>query len=315
MRRRDLEAVTLALAVAGCAAPRLSLRAVAEPRSLPTAVPARVALVLSGGAVRGFAHIGVLRVLERESLVPDLIVGTSAGAIVGTMWAAGVDSAGIERLASRLDLSLLLDVDPWRMVIEGIGLGVARGERLERFLRDALPVPMEQFPRRFAAVATDLEAGAPAVLTHGDAALALRASSAVPGLYEPVQAGGRLLADGQLVSPLPVNAARSLGARRVIAIDVVWPPREAKPGNPVSVLLQGIAASTWHHLQRERRQADLVIAPAIPATRGQLSLADGARLIAIGERAALERRDVLKALFAGREVDVPAREVPIDGPA
>lgn len=254
----------------------------------------RVALVLSGGAARAFAHIGVLRVLEREGLRPDLVVGSSAGAIVGAYYASGRSVAEIEALAARLDLSTLIDIEPLRLVLGGWGLGLAKGERLEAFLRETIPLPLQSLPMRFAAVATDLQSGEQVVLNRGDTARALRASTAVPALYEPVHAAGRLLGDGQITSPLPVDAARLLGASVVIAVDVVYPPKYASVSNPLYVLLQAITIATYRLLEQERGRADLVITPTIGST-DDLVLSDRAWLIAAGEAAAEQALPALRA--------------------
>lgn len=264
--------------------------------------PPRVALVLSGGSARGFSHLGVLRVLEREGLRPDLVVGTSAGAIVGGLYASGMTLEAIEAIeahAARLDWFTVFDVDPLRSLMRGLGLGFAKGERLEKFLRQPLRAPMQSFPIRFAAVATDLNSGETVVLNHGDAALAMRASAAVPGMLEPVDAGGRLLGDGQIVSPMPVAVARQLGAAVVVAVDVVYPPRHSSLTNPVSVLFQTVLISSYRHLLNERQQADLVVSPAIEST-GQLGLADRDWLVKAGVDAAEAALPRLRAIFDAR---------------
>ena len=261
-----------------------------------TADVPRVALVLSGGSARGFAHLGVLRVLEREGLRPDLVVGTSAGAIIGALYASGMPVAAIEEQAARLGWFTVFDIDPLRSLLRGLGLGLAKGERLEAFLRDALRAPMQSFPIRFAAIATDMNNGATVLLNHGDAARALRASAAIPGMLEPVTIGGRLLGDGQIVSPLPVAAARELGARVVIGVDVVYPPQHSSMSNPVSVLFQTMLISSYRLLLNERALADVMIAPVIETT-GQLGLRDREWLIKAGETAAQTALPQLKAAF------------------
>ena len=266
-----------------------------EPRPADAARP-HVALVLSGGSIRSFAHLGVLRVLEREGLRPDLVVGTSAGAIVGALYASGRNVADIEALAARIDWPTLIDIDPVKTVFGGAHLGWARGDRLEAFLTRAISVPLQGLPLPFAAVATDLNTGDVVVLNHGDTARALRASSAVPGLYEPVRSGARLLGDGQVVSPLPVSVARLLGARVVVAVDVVYPPRDASLTNPVSVLFQAVTISTWRHLMTERANADLLVRPFIPQAVS-LALSDRAWLVEAGERAAEAMLPELRSAF------------------
>lgn len=254
------------------------------------------ALVLSGGGARGFAHLGVLRILEREGLRPDLVVGSSAGAIVGALWASGMKVAEIERASDQLDWSVLFDFDPVRAVLGGIGLGLVRGDRLEQFLRQYLVKPIESFPMPFAAVATDMETAETVALNRGDAAKAVRASCAIPALYEPVRAHGRLLADGQISSPLPVPAARQLGAVNILAVDVIYPPQHSQITNPMSMLFQSLIVSGWRHLLVERAQANLVIAPQIRSS-GQLGLGSRDWIIKAGEKAAMERVVEIAQLF------------------
>lgn len=160
-------------------------------------------------------------------------------------------------------------------------------------------MPLQSLPTRFVAVATDLNTGEPVLLNHGDTPRALRASSAVPGLYEPVHAGLRVLGDGQIFSPLPVDAARALGARVVIAVDVVYPPQNASLSSPISVLFQTVTISTYRHLLRERQQADLAVVPVIPPT-SDLALSDREWLIAAGEAAAEKLLPALRAAFEKR---------------
>jgi NTE family protein len=298
---------TASLALSGCASTIFvssqapgDIAPVDPPRYEPHSrgmPPPRVALVLSGGAARAFAHLGVLRVLEREGLRPDLVVGSSAGALVGAYYASGRPVAEIEALAARLNLPTLIDIDPVKTLLGGFGgLGLAKGHRLEAFLRESIGVPLQSLPMRFVAVATDLNTGEPVLLNHGDAPRALRASSAMPGLYEPVHIGERVLGDGQIVSPMPIGVARSLGAQVVIGVDVVYPPQHASLSSPISVLFQTMTISTYRHLLRERQQADLTIAPVIPAT-SDLALSDREWLIAAGEAAAEKVLPALRAAF------------------
>ena len=303
-----LVAVALACVItSGCASTILSAGGAAtelsaidaprfERRSADVVAP-QVALVLSGGSARAFAHLGVLRVLEREGLRPDLVVGTSAGAIVGALYASGRRISDIEALVASIDWPTLIDIDPVKALLGGFGLGLARGDRLEAFLRQAIGVPLQRLQIPFVAVATDLNTGDSVLLNHGDAARALRASSALPGLYEPVRSGERLLGDGQVVSPLPVSAARTLGAQVVVAVDVVYPPQHALLTNPVSVLFQTVTISTWRHLLVERGKADVLVRPEIPPG-GNLALSDREWLIAAGQRAAESMLPQLRLAFA-----------------
>lgn len=300
-----LGAAAMVPGFAGCATtplghpPGSSAEVIDEPGyvAAPTGTLRRTAIVLSGGGVRGFAHLGVLRVLEREGLRPDLVVGSSAGAMVGALFASGMTSGEIERAAGKLDWTVLFDIDPLRAVLGGLGLGLVPGARLEQFLRQHLPLPIERLPLAFAAVAADMESGDVVPLNNGDTARAVRASCAVPGVYAPVRARGRLLADGQIVSPLPVLAARRLGALRVLAIDVVYPPEHAEISSPISMLFQSLIVSGWRQLLVERVLADLVITPQI-RTSSQLGLGSRDWLIEAGEKAAQFHLVEIRRLFA-----------------
>jgi NTE family protein len=175
-----------------------------------------IGLVLGSGAARGFAHIGVMRALQAHGIVPDIIVGTSMGALVGGCYATNqldpleewARSLTRRRIISYLDIT-----------IGGSGIigGARLAQRLEQSIGD---VGIEDLPVRFAAIATEIGTGHEVWLTRGSLVLAMRASYALPGIFSPVHLGGRWLADGALVNPVPVSAARALGARVVIAVNM-----------------------------------------------------------------------------------------------
>lgn len=251
----------------------------------------QVALVLGGGGCRGFGHIGVLRVLEREGLRPDLVVGSSAGSLVGALHAAGLDAASIERLGARLNPNMLRD---WVFP----GLGMFSGAGIARFVRTyARRTQIESLPVRFAAVAADLRTGEQVVLDSGDLGLAVQASSSAPGLLEPVRLGGRLLVDGNIASPVPVGAARRLGAKRVLAVDVTFPPGQADLDDPFDALYQGFSILTRKLAMEERASADLFLEPPIPEHQ-EMSARVVAEHVAAGERAAMAALPRLRRLFA-----------------
>jgi len=186
---------------------------VGEPRA---STPLSIGLALSGGAARGFAHIGVIRTLVASGLKPDVITGTSIGAIIGGVYAAGrlddfeswARSLTRRRVFGYLDFSLA-------------GSGLIGGDRLFTQLDQSLgDTTFEDLPIRIAAVATELRTSHEIWLTRGRLCDALRASSALPGIFPPSRIGGRWLMDGALVNPLPISAARALGARLVIAVNV-----------------------------------------------------------------------------------------------
>ena len=175
-----------------------------------------IGLALGGGAARGFAHIGVMRTLVAHGIVPDVIVGTSIGAVVGGCYAARqLDT--LEKWARGLTVRGVLG----HLDINLTGSGLIRGNHLARQLETALPdIRIDDLPLRFAAIATEFNTGHEIWLTRGRLSDALRASYALPGIFPPVLIGGRWLVDGALVNPVPVSAARALGARLVIAVNL-----------------------------------------------------------------------------------------------
>ena len=294
--------------LSGCAVltPATPTRIEHEPRAEATALggaPAAVALVLSGGSARGFAHIGVIKVLEQAGIRPDLVVGASAGSIVGALYASGMRGDELERAAGRADSSLVGDY-----ALTLYSLGVVRGERLREFINVEVKGRLiEQLPLRFAAVAANLRTGELIAFNHGDTGQAVRASSAIPGVFEPVRVGGRLYADGGLVSPLPVATARAMGARTVIAVDVVYPPADSAISSPLAVLFQTFLIQTYRLKEMERSLADVVIAPVMH-TSGQLGFSDRAKLIAAGEDAAISALPVIRAALAAAAIQRESRD-------
>lgn len=278
MNRRDV----LALAVGA---------AIGTGASRADAAPARVALVLGGGGCRGHGHIGVIRALENSGLKPDLVVGSSAGSLVGALYAAGMTADQIERYGQQLTSNLLRD---WVFP----KLGLFGGDAIRRFVVDRVgPLRIESMPMRFAAVATDLRSGELAILDRGDLGLAVQASSSIPGLIEPVRVGKRLYVDGNLAGPVPVRAARRLGARHVVAVDVSFPPEQADLDDPYDALYQAFSILTRRLAQEELATADVAIAPQLPKHHdmGRVTLKT---LVEAGERSVLDALPKLRILFA-----------------
>jgi len=175
----------------------------------------KLGLALGGGAARGWAHIGVMRALEESGIRPDIVVGTSIGAVVGGCYAAGRldELTDFARQLTPARVLALLDVH--------VGSGLISGDRLGRRLTENLDSwTIEKLPIRFAAIATEFNTGHEIWLTRGDLAEALRASYALPGIFDPRRIGGRWLMDGALVNPVPVTAARALGAEVVVAVNL-----------------------------------------------------------------------------------------------
>ncbi|HXD13498.1 MAG TPA: patatin-like phospholipase family protein [Xanthobacteraceae bacterium] len=187
----------------------------------PHPVPAKsgrptIGLVLGGGAARGFAHIGVIHALKERGITPDIVVGTSMGAVVGGCHVNNQLEA-LESWARALTLRRVLGYLDVRLG----GSGLIGGGRLARQLEEAIgAIAIEELPVRFAAIATEVGTGHEIWLTRGALSLALRASYALPGVFPPVRIGGRWLVDGALVNPVPVSAARAFGARVVIAVNL-----------------------------------------------------------------------------------------------
>lgn len=249
----------------------------------PEAAPRRprIAYALGGGAARGFAHVGVIAVLERSGIRPDLIVGTSAGSVVGALYASGLDARGLHTQAMRLEEAAIGD---WTISARGVLRGRALQDLINRLVQGRR---IERFPIPFAAVVTDLYNGALKLIREGDAGLAVRASSAVPGIFQPVSIAGREYVDGGLSSPVPVHPARALGADIVIAVDIAAKPTFQATGTLPQVLLQTFSIMGEHLAENELRSADVVIRPGV----GGLASADfsnRARAMGEGERAALE---------------------------
>ena len=219
--------------------------------------PPRIGLALGGGAARGFAHIGVIQVLEEAGIKPDLVVGTSAGSLVAALYAAGRPGAELARVALAMDESAITD---WSFP----GRGLIRGEALARYVREQTGgKTIEQLAMPLGIVATDLDSGLPMLFQRGDVGMAVRASSAVPAVFQPVKIGSREYVDGGLVSPVPVRFARQMGAELVIAVDISSPPDGNATGDPFKMLLQTFAIMGKSINQFELKDADIVVRPLL----------------------------------------------------
>lgn len=269
-----------ALALAGCATAPPPAAPVPPPPPAappPPSRPPRIGLALGGGATRGFAHIGVIQVLEEAGIKPDLVAGTSAGSLVATMYAAGRSGAELAKVALAMDESAITD---WAFP----GRGLIRGEALARYVREQTGQrTIEQLPMPLGIVATDLDNGEPVLFRRGDAGTAVRASSAVPAVFQPVTINGREYVDGGLASPVPVRFARQMGAEFVIAVDISSPPDGNATGDAMRMLLQTFAIMSRSINTFELRDADVVVRP---------------RLVGVSSADFTVRR---KAIAAGRE--------------
>ncbi len=221
----------------------------------------KVALVLGGGAARGFAHVGVIRVLEQEEIPIDMIVGTSVGSLIGAIYAHDINSFELEWTAFTLEKD---DIFDYGLLTVFTGMGAAKGDRLEEFVRSKVPVAnIEELKVPFAAVATDLKQGSRVVLDRGPLARAVRASCSIPGVFEPVEHQGVLLVDGGVVDNLPVSVAREKGADIVIAVDVSADVAVDGVTNLLEVMLQSVNIMAAENVKAKMRNADILISPAV----------------------------------------------------
>jgi len=290
--------VLLAAWLAACASPPVSAPTAPppSPSAAPGVAPASrqkpvIALALGGGGAKGFAHIGVIKALEAQAITVDIVVGTSAGSVVGALFAAGRTGFELQELAIPFSETQVSDwVLPDR--------GVVKGDSLARFINAAVVnQPLEKLPKKFGAVATDLASGEPILFRSGDTGTAVRASSSVPGIFQPVAIRGREYVDGSLASPVPVKFAREMGATFVIAVDISDRPANSKIKTTYEVLLQTLTIMGQTISRYELAQADLVIRPDV----SQLGTVDfKSRHLAVleGEKAATREMAVLKQKLA-----------------
>lgn len=288
-RRRWLGLGVATALLAACSTPPAPPPVEPPPPPLPRPAPQppRIGLALGGGAARGFAHIGVIQVLEEAGIRPDLVVGTSAGSLVAALYASGRGGADLARLASRMDEGALAD---WAFP----GRGLIRGEALARFVREHTGGrTIERMALPLGIVATDLDSGEPILFRVGDTGAAVRASSAVPAVFQPVSIGGREYVDGGLVSPVPVRFARQMGATLVLAVDISEAPEGSPTGDPIKMLLQTFTIMSKSINRFELREADVVLRPLLAGVAGS-DFRARERALAAGRAAATQQLPALR---------------------
>ncbi len=288
-----------ALAIAGCAtAP--------PPQPVPVPVPApvakkppRIGLALGGGAARGFAHVGVLQVLEEAGIKPDLVVGTSAGSLVAALYASGRNGHQLQQVAESMEEAAITD---WTLPI--FNRGMFRGEALARYVNAQVAGRLiEQMPLRLGIVATDLSTGEGVLFQRGDTGAAVRASSAVPAVFLPVRIGKQEYVDGGLVSPVPVRSARDMGADLVIAVDISSAPEANGAGDTLHLLLQTFAIMGKRINGYELRDADVVVRPAL-AGFGSADFTERRKAIEAGRAAMLSQLPSLRAAIEAKTAEL-----------
>lgn len=260
-------AILLLLGVTACTGTKVAPPVVERPA-------AKIALALGGGAARGFAHIGVIKALEAQGISADIIVGTSAGSVVGALYAAGFNGFQIQELSMTMDEAEVIDGSGmYRCIAETVvsdKRGCIKGEALQDFInRNVKGRPIERLDKTFAAVATNLSSGEMMVFRTGNTGIAVRASSSVPVFFQPVTINAKDYVDGGLVTPVPVSVARTLGADFVIAVDISDRPQDRKTAGIVDILWQTFTIFGQTINRYELPKADVVIRPVtygIPAT-------------------------------------------------
>jgi len=271
--------VILIMVVISCAAQKeVQLPTKVEP---PPPKPAKIALVLGAGASKGFAHIGVIKILESNKVPIHMIVGTSVGSVVGSLYAYGYDAFQLQKLSFSIEKGDIVD-----LTIPDNGF--IKGEKLEEFVNKTVKnTPIEKLKIPFYAVATDIQGGQEMVFGRGNTGMAVRASCSIPGVFRPVKIGERMYVDGGVVSPVAVDVAKRFGADVVIAVDISAVADRTLPENTVDTILQSFNIMYSKLASIQIAKADVVIKPKV----GHIGAADFSKrheAILEGEKAALE---------------------------
>lgn len=271
------------------------VKTVVTPAPPPPRVPPKLGLALGGGAARGFAHIGVIQVLEEAGLRPDFVAGTSAGSVVAALYASGKTGAQLQQIGESMEEAAITD---WTLPV--FASGILRGDALARYVNQQVGGrAIENMTMPLGIVATDLYSGEMMVFQKGDTGMAVRASSAVPAIFQPVKISGRSYVDGGLVSPVPVRAARRMGAQVVLAIDITSPPDSSGSDNTITVLLQTASIMGKSINAFELKEADVVVRPDLRAV-SSADFSSRKKAIEAGRRAMLELLPQLRAAILAK---------------
>lgn len=262
----------------------------------PQQQQAKIALVLGAGASRGFAHIGVLKILEANKVPVHMIIGTSAGSFVGSLSAYGFSAFQLQKIASNLEQNEIIDLT----VPDN---GFVKGERLAEYINTMVKnTPIEKMKTPFHAVATNIQNGQEAVFSRGNTGTAVRASCSIPGIFRPVKIDDKMYVDGGVVSPIAVDAARRLGADIVIAVDISADIDARQPVGTVEMILKSIGIMHSKISAIQLSKADVIIRPKV----GSIGAADFKKSVDAmieGEKAALEALPAIQTIIARLKQD------------
>jgi NTE family protein len=285
------------LALSACTTAVKPVQPVAAPPEPVRSV--KIGLALGGGAARGFAHIGVIKALESQGIVPDIVVGSSAGSLVGALYAAGNNGFALNKMALDMEEAAISD---WSIPLFAKVSGMIKGEAIQNYVNRTINhVPLENMKIRFGAVATDLSTGLPILFQRGNTGLAVRASSAVPGIFQPVKIGEQMYVDGGLVAPVPVRFAREMGADFIIAVNISAQPEGQPSSSSLDMLLQTFAIMGQSINRHELKGADIVIQPKLGQMKGNDFNSRNLAILA-GEQAAISAMpDIRQKLKRHRE--------------
>lgn len=301
-QRRILFPLALSLLLAACGtkprAPAIDAPVAVTPEPAPVARKVKIGLALGGGAARGFAHIGVIKALEAQGIYPEIVVGTSAGSVVGALYAAGNNGFALQKTAMEMDEAQISD---WAMPLFGKSSGVLKGEALQNYVNKSIKyVPMEKLKLQLGVVATDLNSGQPILFQRGNTGQAVRASSSVPSVFQPVKIGDRSYVDGGLVAPVPVRFAREMGADFIIAVNISSQTDAQAAVSSLEVLMQTFAIMGQRLNHYELKDADVVISPSLPKMGGNDFASRNIAILA-GEQAAAAVMPQIKARLKARQ--------------
>ncbi len=262
----------------------------------PIRRPVHLGLALGGGAARGFAHVGVIQVLEEAGLKPSHVVGTSAGSLVAALYASGKTVPELRKAAETMEEAEITD---WMVPL--LNRGALRGEALAKYVNNQVGGRhLEQMKIPLGIVATDLRSGEAITFRRGNTGSAVRASSAVPAVFQPVRIGDREYVDGGLVAPVPVHQARQMGANFVVAVDISSDPEGNPADDTFQILMQTFTIMGKSINTLALKEADIVIRPALTGVKSA-DFSARRRSIEAGRVAMLAQLPKLKERLAAFE--------------